>query len=245
MTLVFNLCREESVCRRGNSGGKMKMERVQEKSARFGEPLPRDFYAQGTVQVAQALLNCVLVYESAEGLRAGRISETEAYTQDDPACHAFRGRTPRNATMFGPPGVAYIYFTYGMYHCFNAVTAAEGCGEAVLIRAVEPLVGLELMGRGRGLTECGAMENTSSKARVRLGRALCGGPGKLCQAFGFSRAQNGEELTARPQIWIAPPEASVDVLVPDSIVASPRIGISTATDLLWRFTLLGDSYTSR
>lgn len=212
---------------------------------RFGKPLSREFYAEDTVRVAQALLNCVLIYESEAGLRAGRISETEAYTQDDPACHTYRGQTPRNATMFGPPGHTYIYFTYGMYHCMNAVTSSEGRGEAVLIRAVEPLIGLELMRQERGLTECSIKNEETPKGWIRLARALCGGPGKLCQAFGFTRALNANDLTAQSGIWIAPPEMSVGVPEPEAILATPRIGISAGTDLLWRFTLRDDPYTSR
>ncbi|HZT41346.1 MAG TPA: DNA-3-methyladenine glycosylase [Chthonomonadaceae bacterium] len=209
----------------------------------YGPPLPLAFYLQDTLVVAQALLGCILIHASPEGLTAGRISETEAYRSDDPASHAFRGQTARNATMFGPPGHAYIYLTYGMHYCLNAVTAPEGVAEAVLLRAVEPLAGVELMRRRRGLSEMGANPN-DEKARIRLGRALCGGPGKLCQAFGLDRTLNGCDLTVPARLWIAsagekkPEEAS-------RIVATPRIGITQAVDRLWRFTLRGDLYTSR
>ena len=223
------------------------------------EALPQDFYEQDTLTVAKRLLNCILVHDSAEGRTAGRISETEAYTQDDPACHAFRGKTLRNAAMFGPPGHAYIYFTYGMYHCFNAVTALEGVGEAVLIRAVEPLKGMEHMCCRRRLLEqesvvrqCyypDALASGFPKGgvgnRVRLGRALCGGPGKLCQAFGLDRVLDGCSLSGETRLWIAPPAEGF--FSPDSldILASPRIGISQAMDSLWRFTLRNDPYVSR
>ncbi len=212
--------------------------------------LPRAFYLQDTLTVARALLNCYLIHDDPEGLLVGRISETEAYTQDDPACHAYRGQTPRNAVMFGPAGHAYVYLTYGMYHCFNAVTAPTGCPEAVLIRAVEPCCGLELMGRRRGLHEeaPGAAivtEEAAQRRRVRRGRALCGGPGRLCQAFGLDRVLSGTDLTQQSRLWIAPSKLSVRPADPEAIVATPRIGISQAVELPWRFTLRGDPYVSR
>jgi DNA-3-methyladenine glycosylase len=151
--------------------------------------------------------------------------------------------------MFGPAGHAYIYFTYGMHFCFNAVTGAEGVADAVLVRAVEPIEGWELMSRRRGLApeeiERLAHSGPDEAARIRWGRALCGGPGKLCQAFGLTRAENGVDLTAPGGLWIAPPPAGFAALEPERIEASPRIGIRQAVDLPWRFTLRDDPYVSR
>ncbi len=214
--------------------------------ADFGDALPRDFYLQDTRVVAKSLLNCVLVYETAEGICAGRISETEAYLFDDPASHTFRGLTARCALMFGLPGRAYIYFTYGMHHCLNAVTAAENCGEAVLIRALEPLAGRERMALRRGLTERDVPpEDAPEKTKIKFGVRLCGGPGKLCQAFGLTREQSGLDLTGGSALRIAPPQKSVGHAKPADIFATPRIGIARNADALWRYTIANDLYTSR
>ena len=211
--------------------------------------LERDFYLKDTVEVARRLLNCVLCHKTDAGMAAGRITETEAYTNDDPSCHSFRGKTARNAPMFGPPGHAYVYFTYGMHFCFNAVTGPVGIGDAVLIRAVEPLEGWELMGRRRGLAEEEIERLVEAQSdetvRRRWARTLCGGPGKLCQAFGMTRAENGVDLTISGGLWIAPPPLGFVEAAPEAIVASPRIGIRQAVDLPWRFTQRGDPYVSR
>ena len=212
----------------------------------FGPALPQEFYLQETRQAAQKLLNCILIYETEEGICAGRISETEAYLFDDPASHTFRGLTARCALMFGPPGRAYIYFTYGMHHCLNAVTAAENCGEAVLIRALEPLAGVELMAVRRGLTgDALAKGDASERERIKIGRFLCGGPGKLCRAFGLTRRESGLDLTGGSALRISPPSPSVGHAAPSKILATPRIGISQNADALWRYTLRNDPYASR
>lgn len=188
------------------------------------QPLFREFYLQDTVEAARAILGKVLVRRTPEGIIAGRIVEAEAYTQNDPSCHACRGMTKRNAQMFGPPGHAYVYFTYGMYFCLNAVTAPEGTGEAVLIRAVEPLEGIELMEKNRGTQVLGN---------------LASGPGKLCMAFGLDRLQNGLDLTGSDLTIVD------DGFVPGEIVTTTRIGIREAADYPWRFYLAGNAHVSK
>jgi DNA-3-methyladenine glycosylase len=158
-----------------------------ETPAPLAPPLEADFYLQPTVEVARALLGCWLVVRHEAGWVGGRIVEAEAYTQDDPASHSYRGKTERNAAMFGAPGTAYVYLIYGVHECFNAVCQPEGVGEAVLIRALEPTVGLETMFQRRGGVHW---------------TQLCRGPGNLCRALGITRALNGESLiTGRIQIW--------------------------------------------
>lgn len=189
-----------------------------------GGILPRSFYAGDTVEVARKLLGNILVHETPDGVTAGKIVETEAYIQGDPACHASRGMTPRNRVMFGAPGHAYVYFIYGMYYCFNVVTAPVGIGEAVLLRALEPLQGINLM--------------QSRRERERLGD-LCGGPAKLVQAMGISREHNGADLTCS-QLFVCRGEA-----VPGRIVATTRIGIKLGVEMPLRFYLEGSPFISR
>ena len=174
--------------------------------------LERAFFERDSPVVAPELLNKVLV----AGECAGRIVEVEAYRSDDPASHTFRGRTARNATMWGPGGHLYVYFTYGMHFCANVVTSTEGDGQAVLLRGVVPLRGLEIMRRRRG---------------GRPDRILADGPGKLCQAFGLDRGDDGTDLVVDPAVAIvddgtAPPSAPA---------VTPRIGIRVATDVPWRW----------
>lgn len=192
--------------------------------ARGEKILPRSFYARDTISVARELLGSIIVNYTAEGIIAGRIVETEAYIQGDPACHAARGMTPRNRVMFGPPGHAYVYFIYGMYYCFNTVTAPEGVGEAVLIRALEPLEGLHMM-RAR-------------RRRERL-TDLCSGPAKLVQAMGITRHHNGSDLTVKPLVI----HRGADLK--ENIITTTRIGINEEEKLPLRFYLEGNMYVSK
>ncbi len=176
--------------------------------------------------MAPDLLNKVLV----RGSRRGRIVEVEAYLgPHDPASHAYRGLTARNATMFGPPGHLYVYFTYGMHWCANTVCGHEGDGTAVLLRALAPIAGIAAMRTARG--------------GIRPDTALCSGPAKLCQAFGIDRRYDGVDLTvaAKAAPWIGddgtPP--------PDAPSSSKRIGITVAVDHPWRWYVAGDPNLSR
>ncbi len=210
-----------------------------------GGPLPRSFFARCATVVAPELLNCILVSVSPHGVTVGRIAETEAYTQDDAASHAHRGRTPRNEVMFGQAGHAYVYFTYGMHYCLNAVTGMEGQGEGVLIRSIEPLRGMELMYYRRGLSV--EPEQLGERAIARSGRMLCGGPARLCKSLGVSAEHNGLDLTIGSSLWICSPtsESETQSGRAISIVSSPRIGITKAADLNRRFTIEADLFTSR
>ncbi len=168
-------------------------------------PLPRSFYERDASSVARDLLGAVLVRRAGRRVLRGRIVEAEAYLgEHDLACHARAGRTPRTDVLYGPPGRAYVYFTYGMHHCLNAVTEPVGTPAAVLIRALEPLEGLEAMALARG---------------VEAPHLLASGPARLCQALGIDLRQNRADLRG-PELWIEPGEG-----VPDRLVlASPRIG---------------------
>jgi DNA-3-methyladenine glycosylase len=194
--------------------------------------LARAFYARPTVVVARGLIGRLLVHESGQGRTVGRIVETEAYLGEiDEASHAFIGRTERNAVMFGPPGRAYVYFIYGMHYCFNVVTRRAGIGEAVLVRALEPVEGLALMRARRGLG--------------RSDRELCNGPGKLAQAMGLSRAQNGADLVRGALGIFEPPQSTGESRLELDIAVTPRVGITRAADLPLRFYLRGHPHVSK
>lgn len=184
----------------------------------------QSFYGRHTVSVARDLLGYKLVHRSPEGMTAGLIVETEAYLQGDPACHANRGMTPRNRPMFGPPGHAYVYFIYGLYFCFNVVSGPVGVGEAVLIRALEPQDGIELMQQRRGRTKISE---------------LCSGPAKLVQAMGIGRQHNNLDLTGEVLFIVGPGQ------IPQAITATTRIGIKLGQELPLRFYVTGSPYISK
>ena len=183
--------------------------------------LPRSFYLRSPEIVARALLGKLITHQLHGERLTGRITEIEAYLGlEDPASHAFIGKTPRNAVLFGPPGFAYVYFIYGMYYCLNFSCQPAGEPGGVLIRALDPIEGLHTMARLRGL---------STDAKPRL---LTSGPGRLCQALGITRANtNGLDVTRRD----SPLQVSDDGFRPGSIATTPRIGISKATDMPLRF----------
>lgn len=180
-------------------------------------------FTQGPVPLARQLIGCTLLVNGVGGV----IVETEAYDGDDEASHSFRGSTPRNAAMFGPPGHAYVYLSYGMHWCFNIVCREAGHGAAVLVRALEPTHGLEAMRERRGLQDP---------------RLLCSGPGKLAQALGIDRALDGLPLDAAPFALLPPRHAPG---CPPEVAFGPRIGISKAMDRPWRFALAGSRFLSR
>lgn len=191
---------------------------------------PAKFYARDTLDVARDLLGAVLCRRLRGGrLLYGTIVEVEAYKADDPACHAFRGYTPRSSTLFGPPGFAYVYFIYGMYHCLNVVTEPQGIAGAVLIRAVDSFVDPNDSGKTNG------SGGTNDPGKTN-------GPGKLCRQWKIDRTHNGLSLM-KPDttLWIAPGQ----LIRRSDIVTGPRIGISAGADLHWRFCIAGHKALSR
>lgn len=185
----------------------------------------REFYDRPASEVAPELLGKLLIRRAPEGTAVGRIVETEAYlSSGDPSCHAHRGKTRRNAAMFGPPGHAYVYMIHAKW-CLNMVTEPEGCGSAALIRAIEPLVGVELMQLRRGTDQL-----------LDLAR----GPARLCQALDVTGEFDGWDVTVRKSLWVA--DDGHRGLEP--IVATPRIGISQAADLPLRFHFAGNLFVS-
>jgi len=178
-----------------------------------------DFFARSVHEVAEELIGATFLFDGV----GGKIVELEAYHHEDPAAHGYGGRTARNASMFGPPGHAYVYRSYGIHWCVNFVCEAEGVADAVLIRALEPTGGLEAMRRRRGLED---------------ERLLCAGPGRLCQALGITREHDGLPLDEPP--FRLEPRAGRPELA-----RGTRIGITRAADLPWRYALVGSRYLSR
>jgi DNA-3-methyladenine glycosylase len=184
-----------------------------------GERLTREFFARSVHEVAPELIGAILLVDGV----GGRIVEVEAYDQDDPASHGFRGRTARTAAMFGPPGHAYVYRSYGIHWCLNLVCAEEERAEAALVRALEPTAGLAAMRERRSL---------------EADRALCSGPGKLCQALGITRVLDGLALDEAPfELFARHGEPTLAV--------GPRIGITRAVEQPWRYGLAGSPFLSR
>jgi len=183
------------------------------------ERLGHEVFARSVHDVAPDLIGCSLAVDGVGGV----IVEVEAYDHEDPAAHGFRGRTPRNASMFGPPGHAYVYRSYGIHWCLNFVCEDEDVASAVLIRALEPTHGLETMAERRG---------------VGRDRLLCSGPGRLCQALGLTRDHDGLPLDE-------PPFELLPRQVQPSIVRGPRVGITRAADRPWRYAIAGSRYLSR
>ena len=179
----------------------------------------RELFARSVHEVAPALVGCALLVDGI----GGRIVEVEAYDGEDPASHGYRGKTARNRSMFGPPGHAYVYRSYGIHWCLNLVCEEEGVAAAVLVRALEPTAGVDSMRQRRGVHD------------VRL---LCSGPGRLCQALGVTGDHDGLPLD-RPPFALFAPDGEVDV------VTGPRIGITRAADLPWRYGLAGSRFLSR
>jgi DNA-3-methyladenine glycosylase len=190
------------------------------------EALTRASFERPAPVVAPTLLGRHLVRQLSDGRRRRiRIVETEAYERDDPPSHSFRGETARTAAMFGPPGHLYVYLIYGLHHCLNVVTGSPGHGAAVLLRAAEPLEGLDAMAASRGVDDV---------------RRLCRGPARLAQALAIDRSSNGADLLREGEVWLEPGER-----VPQTrVTATRRIGISTGTEELWRWVETGSPWAT-
>lgn len=194
--------------------------------------LTKDFYQKPTIEVAQSLLGKYLIHHTNEGHDlVGRIAETEAYILNDPASHAYRGQTQRNSPMYRSAGVAYIYFIYGKYHCFNIVTQKEGIPEAVLIRSIQPIDGIEYMMKLRGW-------KGSSLAD------LANGPAKLVQAMSITPEYNFHDITFGSLVVTDGYKSFGDIYASSPTIVRPRIGVKNGSDLLLRFYKQGDTFIS-
>ncbi len=195
------------------------------------EVLPRGFFARPALQVAPDLLGCVITHDTDEGLVAVVLAEVEAYAGEaDPASHAFHGRTARNAVMYGPPGHAYVYFTYGMHFCVNLVCQPEGEASAVLLRAGRVITGLSL----------------AAARRPAAGRErdLARGPARLCQALGIGRSLDGADVCDAASALRVSPAAPGDKAAGHGVSQGPRVGVSRGADVAWRFWATGDPTVS-
>jgi len=210
--------------------------------------IPRDFFARHSVQVAPELLGCVIEHQTPAGLVAVELTEVEAYAgASDPASHAYRGKTARNAVMFGPPGHAYVYFTYGMHFCVNLVCLGNGSASAVLLRAGRVIEGEELAltrrtgGRGRVQGDGSPRQKTAVPFRD-----LARGPARLCQALDIDRTQDGADVcVADSPLRVRWPDASTTARSAEIKVASgPRVGVSSAAEVPWRFWIEGEPTVS-
>jgi len=237
----------------------MQLKRLMHKRMPY-KKLPRNFYLQPTLHIAQQLIGKYLIRRFGDQRLIGRIVETEAYLgRRDPASHAYRGISKRNAVMFRTGGHAYVYFTYGMHFCINVVTEEEGTGHAVLLRALEPINGFELMMKHRHLTPPDQGNRRPADSDLIN---LCNGPAKLCQAFGIDRAQNGTDLCGS-EIWLAQDAVPAEgqrksrdssgkgrrrKANPQEnlrIRRSTRIGITSGREHRWRFYVKGSPFVSR
>lgn len=187
----------------------------------------KDVVQHSSLEAAPLLLGWHVCRQTPKGLIKLRIVETEAYHQDDPASHSYRGVTKRTAPMFLAGGHIYVYFTYGMHYALNIVTGPAGKGEGVLLRAAEPLEGIEIMQQNRGVTDV---------------KKLANGPGKLAQALGIKDTSLSGKKLNKSSIYLQQPEQTIQA---DDIIASPRIGVTKATDLPWRFLIRGNPYVSK
>jgi DNA-3-methyladenine glycosylase len=204
-------------------------------SVRSAPRLPREFFDRDAVTVARELLGKLLIRREGRKLLAGRIVETEAYLGPlDPAAHAFKGPTARNAVLFGPPGHAYVYFIYGSHYCANVSCTRKGNGAAVLFRAMEPVAGIQAMAEARGLL-------LPQDPRTSQLRRISSGPGRMAEALGITRERdNGKDLTARrSDLWLAD-----DGYRPEKITTTKRIGIKKAIDEPLRFVIAGSPFVS-
>ena len=199
--------------------------------------LPLSFYqSYDTRTLAQKLIGCELVHNSPDGITSGIIVETEAYLADDPACHAYNRRTKRTEPMYGPAGTIYVYLIYGMYECVNVVANIEGVGEAVLIRALQPTGGIELMQLRRQLNK---KQLSPDHKAVKL-KDLCNGPGKLVRAMGIERTLHNGQLLNGESLYITPA-----IMETFQIEATTRIGINVGKDLPYRYFMTNNIFISK